>query len=89
MIVSAGLYHESTHWEDLKLDDEILPDGSTAYGWAKIMQLSTFERLTNADTYMYLGLLARYESLGWWLDPHQGRADFGAMVQAPAGWRPP
>lgn len=83
------LYHESTHWTDLELEDEILGDGSTAYGWSNIMRLSTFERLSNADTYAHLGLLARYESLGWWLDPHQGRASFGVMVQAPAGWIPP
>ena len=67
----------------------IIDDGTEAYGWSKIMQLDTLDRLKNADTYMFLGLLARYESLGYWLDPFRNRGELGVLVKAPAGWRPP
>ena len=83
-IVSAMLYHESTHWAGVELDDVILRDGSVAYGWNQIQRLGTFRRLKNADTYMFLGLLARYESLRYYIDPDPRRSGMGVMVRAPA-----
>ena len=84
------MYHESTHWTGIQLEDVVLRDGTLAYGWSKIKQLGTFNRLMNADSYMFLGLLARYESLGYYLqDSTVDLAQLGVMVKAPAGWVPP
>ena len=89
-ILSATMYHESTHWTGVKLQDVVLSDGSLAYGWQKIQQIRrTRDKLTNAESYMFLGLLAVYEDLGFWLDPHEGRAGIGVVVRAPRGWVAP
>ena len=81
-IVSASLYHESTHMAGIHLADVDLDDGSPAYGWSRIMQLdTTVERLMNADSYTFLGLLARYETLGWYLDPCRGRGSGGFVTR--------
>ena len=40
-ILSAILYHESTHMAGLELDDVEFADGSQAYGWSKILELDT------------------------------------------------
>ncbi|KAM0805178.1 hypothetical protein BDR22DRAFT_885245 [Usnea florida] len=89
-IMSAVMYHESTHWAGVELEDTILEDGSEAYGWQNIQRIDDpKDRLVNADSYMFLGLLARYESLGYWLDPHEGRSGLGVIVRAPRGWVAP
>ena len=90
-IMSATTYHESTYWAGTRLEDSIGEDGSPAYGWSKLSVLVTLkiDRLQNADSYMFLGLLARYESLGYWLDPHEGRAGLGVIKRAPRGWVAP
>ena len=88
--MSATMYHESTHWAGIRLEDSIGDDGSPAYGWSKTQRLSDVQdRLVNADSYMFLGLLARNESLGYWLDPHEGRAGLGVIKRAPRGWVAP
>lgn len=91
-IVSAGLYHETTHIAGLFLDDVEFDRGrgtEVAYGWSNIRELNTLQRLTNADSYLFLGLLARYESLGLLLDTFEARAELGVLMRAPAGWVPP
>lgn len=88
-ILSAALYHETTHMAGLGLNDVKTPDGETAYGWTKIMQLGTKQRLMNADNYLFLGLLARYEKLGVCLHPDAAEAKAGTLVRAPAGWAAP
>lgn len=88
-ILSAALYHETTHIAGMDLGDFLLPDGTIAYGWTKIMELNTRSRLINAENYVFLGLLARYETLGVYLDPNEANANAGGLVKAPAGWTAP
>ena len=73
----------------MQLEDVKLPDGTEAYGWTKIMTLDTKSRLINAENYMFLGLLARFETLGVYLDPNGANANAGGLVKAPAGWTAP
>ena len=88
--MSAVMYHESTHWTGVELDDTLLEDNSEAYGWQKIQDIDNPKgRLLNADSYMFLGLLARYESLGYWLDPDKRRNGLGVIVKADPGWVAP
>ena len=35
---------------------------------------------------MFLGLLARYETLGWYLDPFRGRGSLGVVTR---NWQTP
>ena len=89
-IVSAALYHETTHIAGLDLRDVPLPDGTIAYGWTRSMALNTRCRLVIADNYMFLGILARFETLGVYLDPiDEANANSGGLVKAPAGWTAP
>lgn len=84
------MYHETTHIAGLDLHDVELPDGTVAYGWTRSTALNTRSRLINADNYMFLGLLARYETLGVYLDPDdEANANLGGLVKAPAGWTAP
>ena len=55
--VSAIMYHQSTHWTGLELEDVVMPDGTEAHGWARTQRFDrTYDRLKNADGYMVLGL---------------------------------
>ncbi|MCJ1292952.1 hypothetical protein MMC34_004505 [Xylographa carneopallida] len=72
-LTSMTLLHELTHTRTWDKDDE-------GYGWKRIQTLSTARALLNADSYAYLGLLAKLEDRFWRLSKKPSEAEDGKLV---------
>ncbi|MCJ1378821.1 hypothetical protein MMC17_001920 [Xylographa soralifera] len=72
-LTSMTLLHEFTHTKTWDKDDE-------AYGWEEIQKLSAARALVNADSYAYLGLLAKLEDRFWRLSRKPSEAEQGRLV---------